>query len=143
MASMRFEWLLGVGVAATLLAMSAPLLAEEPAPTTAPVINDCAQESSSEEIVVCRQRQRSAYRLPPAPEGFDPTGTTDSISRERHRLLDVGAAGINSCSTVGPGGYTGCDVARWKEKQEQWAGAPKGEARVGIRVGLLKPALVE
>lgn len=76
------------------------------------------------EIVVCgRATQQSPYRLPriAGEEGFDPAGGVDSVSRERHRLLDVGGAGAqqNACTTVGAAGWTGCMVKGWKEGDEQ------------------------
>ena len=37
-----------------------------------------------------------------------------------HGMLDYGDAGIHSCSTVGPAGYTGCTFKRWKAEREQF-----------------------
>lgn len=89
------------------------------------IVQDCASEARQarergEEIVVCGDREvRSPYRLPPS-QRFDPAGSVDSVSRERHRLYEQGESGIGSCSTVGPGGWTGCMSKRWKEAREQW-----------------------
>jgi hypothetical protein len=72
---------------------------------TLPVISRaCRADRDPNAITVCGRRDDGAgYRLP-EPDRFDPSGPIDSVSRERHRLLDVGAAGIGSCSTVGAGG---------------------------------------
>lgn len=76
---------------------------------------------SEEELVVCGRRvEPDRYRLPIRPERFDPGGTVDSVSRERHRLYEVGDAGIGSCSTVGPGGWTGCAFKKFKADVEQY-----------------------
>jgi hypothetical protein len=64
----------------------------------------CSVQGESD-VTVCGHRDEgSGYRLPQLDQHFDPAGSIDSVSRERHRLLDVGAAGTHSCSTVGPGG---------------------------------------
>ena len=84
------------------------------------VVRDCPASRDEEEIVVCgRTPERSPYRVPPPPERFDPYGPVDSVSRERHRLYELGETGIQSCSNVGPGGWTGCDVIRWRQAREQ------------------------
>ncbi len=87
------------------------------------IVRDCAREARralerGDEIVVCAEA-RSPYRLPPS-ERFDLAGPVDSVSRERHRLYEHGESGTGSCSTVGPGGWTGCMSKRWKEAREQW-----------------------
>jgi hypothetical protein len=72
------------------------------------VVPKC-EPSGGGEIVVCGKRGESErYRLPVQPRGFDAAGSTDSVSRERHRLIQEGDSGIGSCSTSGPGGWTGC-----------------------------------
>jgi hypothetical protein len=77
-------------------------------------------DDDDEAIVVCgRRADPERYRLPIRQNGFDPRGATDSVSRERHRLIEEGDAGIGSCSTVGPGGYTGCFHQTIKRRQQQ------------------------
>lgn len=124
------EWPVAAGL---MLTFSSPLGAQagtgfslEAVPvdierTARQMLQDCEPSGSSEEeIVVCgRLRERSRYRLAP-PSGWDPSGPVDSVSRERHRLYEQGDAGIGSCSTVGPGGWTGCTLRRWKEAREQY-----------------------
>ena len=84
-----------------------------------------------EEIVVCgrRTQRRSPYRLPEPPPRFDAGEGTASASRERHSLYEQGDTGIHSCSTVGPGGYTGCTFRKWKESDEQWGGKARGNRK--------------
>lgn len=76
------------------------------------------------------------YQLPP-PAGFDPAGTVMSVPLERYKLLDLEGSGIGSCTTVGPGGWTGCQSRRWVEDRLQWSGQrPGGGGRgVFVRVG--------
>jgi hypothetical protein len=73
---------------------------------------------SEGEILVCGDAER--YRLPIRPDRFDPKGAVDSVSRERHRLMDEADQGVGTCSNIGPGGFSGCfhrDVKR-RCKQE-------------------------
>ena len=95
-------------------------------PLTPRIVPDCAKEAREAlargEILVCGERDaRSPYRLAPAPQRFDPAGSVDSVSRERHRLYEHGDGGIGSCSTVGVGRWTGCMSRGWKNAREQWA----------------------
>lgn len=82
----------------------------------------CA-EGAGEEIVVCGRRvDPERYRVPPQlrDRGFDPKGSTQSVSRERNALMDgTDSSSLGSCSTVGPGGMTGCLNKAVKRKCEQ------------------------
>ncbi len=120
---------------ALLLAMTGlPVAAQDAAQpgATAPVgpampkriVRDCRRPETGE-IVVCGTNERSPYRLQPVPERFDPEAGVDSVSRERNALQEGGEAGIGSCSTVGPGGGSGCMTGNWKRKREQKAGTGK------------------
>ena len=71
-----------------------------------------------DEIVICATpRGAERYRLP--RQGCDPAGPVASVSRERHQIYEQGDSGIGSCSTVGPGGWTGCAMRAWKAAREQ------------------------
>lgn len=88
------------------------------------------------EISICGKREADPpYRLPQQfrDEGFRIDGPVDSVSRERHLIMDVGGAGAqqNACSAVGMAGWTGCEVKGWKEADQQ-----RGYRRpVGVRIG--------
>jgi hypothetical protein len=116
-----------------LLLLSQAAAPTDPAPTLIGPLVTPACRSNRDDITICGRRDGvGGYRLP-EQDGFDPSGTVDSVSRERHRLLDVGATGIGSCSTVGPGGWTGCMLNTWREADEQWAGRNHGNGR-GVSV---------
>lgn len=91
----------------------------------ADAVGPCRRPRKPSEIVVCgRSRDdRSPYRLPviPGEDGFRIDGPVDSVSCERHKLMDVGGAGseIDSCGDTGSGGLYGCMVKGWKEADEQ------------------------
>jgi hypothetical protein len=81
-----------------------------------------SQASSSDEILVCgRRSETERQRLNTIiDDRFDPGGTVESVSRERHRLYEVGESGIGSCSPSGPGGVEGCSFRRFKQMLEQY-----------------------
>ena len=50
--------------------------------------------------------------------------------RSRARAIEyVGRTGIQSCSTVGPGGFTGC----WEQMVRAWRARSGGRERAGRR----------
>jgi hypothetical protein len=97
-------------------AQADPQVQGPPAPPK--IVPNC-RRAGTDEIVVCGRGERSPYRLPITPQGFDPDGDGTSISRERNGLMDEGGGGIGSCSAVGPGGGSGCMAGGWKRKHEQ------------------------
>ena len=80
------------------------------------------------EIVVCAKRgQIQKYRTVDPNLPFDPTGRVMSVARERSRWIEGGESGPQSCSAVGPGGWTGCMIQQWKRNdlQNPWrVGSP-------------------
>lgn len=105
-----------------LLIIFAAAFAHAPAipAADARIIKDCSKAASDEEITVCgRRKDADAYRLPPQNDGFDPNGIVESVSRERHRLMEGGESGIGSCSATGAAGWTGCFHREVREKQQQ------------------------
>lgn len=106
------------------------LLLAAVAPTIGQAIEDavdpCKAAQRAGGIVVCgrtEQERQQRFRLPRGDGGFDPRGSVDSISRERHRLIDGDGASTDltrgSCSAVGAGGWTGCMIKGWRERDQQ------------------------
>src|SRR3954451_7690715 len=81
---------------------------------------DPCPRSTDDQVVVCARRPESErYRI---PQKLRPGGTpqqTESWANKARVIETVGATGINSCSPVGPGGYTGCLTRVIKEAREQ------------------------
>lgn len=119
-------------LAAAILPAGAAQGQPSPVPgTAAPKIVEECPRGQTDDLVVCGRKDRaSPYRLPRLHEGFDPDGPVDSVSRERHRLFEVGEAGIGSCSTAGAGGWTGCGAIEFKQFHQQH----DGNARIGFGV---------
>lgn len=122
--------------------MIAALLFLAPAPVTAaagPVspsielaihaaMDPCRNGDPADGITVCGHRPgdpaQQRFLLPEMPDqGFDWDGPVDSVSRERHRLIDGDGASPDltrgSCSAVGASGFTGCMIRDWRAKDEQ------------------------
>ena len=79
----------------------------------------CPRSASGDEIVVCARRpETERYRIPrelrDSVTQDDPESTSWAARAEA--LEYVGRAGIQSCSTVGPGGASGC----WNELVRAW-----------------------
>ena len=105
--------------AATVLAgfATVPATAEDAAqPSTAQRIgeiivfgNDPCPRSTDDEVVVCTRVPESyRYRM---PEAYRPSGTfqqRQAWANKARSIERVGRTGIQSCSPVGPAGYTGC-----------------------------------
>jgi len=88
-------------------------------------MDPCKARQAAGEIVVCARRPggQQRYRMPRIDRGFDPSGPVDSVSRERHRLIDADGAAPDltrgSCSASGANGWTGCMVKDWREHDQQ------------------------
>jgi hypothetical protein len=87
--------------------------------------NDPCPRSTDDQVVVCARRpEAERYRIPPK---LRPSGTrqqTNSWAQNSKVLETVGATGTNTCSPVGPGGFTGCEaqvINEWRKGQRQSA----------------------
>ncbi|MEO7635236.1 MAG: hypothetical protein ABIS38_06275 [Sphingomicrobium sp.] len=81
---------------------------------------DACPRSTDDQVVVCARKPESErYRI---PEKLRSTGTPqqrESWATRAKVLETVGDTGINSCSPVGPGGFTGCLTQVVKEARQQ------------------------
>ena len=90
----------------------------------------CPRAGAGEDIIVCARRpETERYRIPPElredASDDDPESTSWAVRAES--LEYVGRAGIQSCSTVGPGGVSGCWnelVRAWRQERRQGDGEP-------------------
>jgi hypothetical protein len=129
-----------LAAAIALAGLAVPAVAQDSDKTTgqrlAEIVvfgNDPCPRSTDDEVVVCTRIPESyRYRM---PEADRPSGTyqqRQSWANKARSIERVGRTGIQSCSPVGPAGYTGCmeqmiNSAR-EENQEAVEGAtPPGE----------------
>ena len=71
--------------------------------------SDPCPRSTDDQVVVCARRpEAERYRI---PKNMRQSGTPQEMQSwavKSRSLETVGSTGINSCSPVGPAGYTGC-----------------------------------
>ena len=70
-------------------------------------------------MVCARRPEAERYRI---PEKLRPSGTrqqTQAWANKAKVLETVGNTGTNSCSPVGPGGFTGCLTQVIKEARQE------------------------
>ena len=100
-----------MAVTAGTAALPAPAVAQA-APSIAEIIvygTDPCPRSTDDQVVVCARRpEAERYRIPPKMRQSGTPQEMESWARKSESLSTVGATGINSCSPVGPAGYTGC-----------------------------------
>jgi hypothetical protein len=80
----------------------------------------CPPSADSGEIVICaRLPDKDRYRIPEELRS-DPNSARNQSWANRARSFEtVGAAGINSCSPTGAGGFTGCFAQLARQMKEE------------------------
>ena len=95
--------------------------------------NDPCPRSTDDEVVVCaRKPEADRYRIPEKLRSSGPRQTREAWASRAKAFETVGSTGINSCSPVGPAGFTGClkqviDQARAENKEAAEGNAPPEE----------------
>ena len=90
--------------------------------------NDPCPVSTAEEIVVCARRgEDDRYRIPEPLRGNTEIRDNQSWAVNARQLEYVGRTGIQSCSTVGPGGFTGCWAEMMRQAREDRRTNPEGQ----------------
>ncbi len=129
-----------IPLAATLLAAAIPALAQEPVDPIAQAEervrrvvvygDDPCPPSTDGEIVVCaRLPETERYRIPEElrDEASEDDPASESWASRAESIEYVGDTGIQSCSAVGPSGFTGCwaEVVR-QAREERRRAATEG-----------------
>jgi hypothetical protein len=106
-------------LAAAAVFAASPALAQQPAAPSGPAeprVNqvivygdDPCPPSTDEEITVCaRLPDNDRFRIPPNLRNNPNDPASQAWAGRALELQYVGRTGTESCSTVGPGGFTGC-----------------------------------
>jgi hypothetical protein len=123
------------GLATTLAALSAPAPALAQNGAVSEIIvygTDPCPRSTEDEVVVCARKPESErYRIPERYRQSGPVQSRESWANRAIAFETYGRTGINSCSAVGPAGFTGCEQQlinqAVKERQEEAASATPPE----------------
>lgn len=90
--------------------------------------DDPCPQSTAEEIVVCARRpEDDRYRIPEPLRGDSRVSDNESWAANARSLEFVGRTGTQSCSTVGPGGFTGCWAEMMRQAREERTTNPEGQ----------------
>ena len=120
-----------IGLAAGFAMLPAPALAQEQEDRVNEIIvygTDPCPRSTDDEVVVCARKPESErYRIPERYRQSGPPQSRESWANKAIAFETYGRTGINSCSPVGPAGFTGCTQQlinqAVKERQEEAEGA--------------------
>ncbi len=112
------------GLAAGIALAFAPAAAQNAArDTIAEIIvygNDPCPRSTDDEVVVCaRKPEGERYRIPERLREGGSIQSRQAWAVRAKSFETVGRTGINSCSPVGPAGFTGCLVQVIKQARSQ------------------------
>ena len=109
-------------LAGGLAALSAPAAAQAPDNISEIIVygSDPCPRSTDDDIVVCARKPESErYRIPERLRTGGPRQTREAWANRARALETVGSTGINSCSPVGPAGFTGCLVQVVKQARQE------------------------
>lgn len=111
---------LGAAAAAIAVAVlpSAPAAAQSSTRVNEIIVygTDPCPRSTDDEIVVCARKPESErYRIPERLREGGSLQSRQAWAARARSFETVGRTGINSCSAVGPGGWTGCTDQLIKE----------------------------
>ena len=109
-------------LAGGLAALSAPAVAQTGGRISEIIVygNDPCPRSTDDEVVVCaRKPETERYRIPEEYRSSGPRQAGQAWANKARALETVGATGINSCSPVGPAGFTGCLVQVIKQARAE------------------------
>src|SRR5690348_14262598 len=119
----------GAALAGGFALLPAPAAAQSTSEITVFGSDPCPR-STDTQIYVCNRRPESErYRLPKNQQLQGTRQQRQSWARRSAPLATVGATGPQSCSNVGPGGFTGCltqeiNQARREANEQQQSDTP-------------------
>ena len=93
----------------------------------------CPRSTESEVVVCARKPEAERYRIPEVYRESGPRQTRESWVARAKSFEYVGRTGTQSCSAVGPGGFTGClqnmiDQAKAEARADSTKAVPPPES---------------
>ena len=111
MTKMLFPLAVAAVLAGGIATLPAPALAQNSDSVSEIIVygNDPCPRSTDDAIVVCaRKPEGERYRIPEKLRSSGSRQSRQAWANRARAFETVGATGINSCSPVGPAGFTGC-----------------------------------
>ena len=109
-------------MAGGLAALPAPAPAQEAGNQSEVVVygNDPCPRSTESSIVVCVHRpETERYRLPKSQQLQGTRQERQAWANRTRAIANSGKTGINSCSSVGPAGHTGCLIQEIQQARRE------------------------
>jgi hypothetical protein len=91
----------------------------------------CPTDKQGNEVVVCTRRNAGEqFRIPKEMRDFKVTPQNEAWAARLQPVMTAGDAGVNSCSTVGPGGQTGCFLKQAQADRQENRERKEDEAKI-------------
>ena len=105
----KLMWIAGAAVVAGGLATTPTIAQDRPIARIVVFGEDPCPRSTDDEVVVCARKDESErYRIPEKLRDNSDRQANQSWAARARYLETVNSTGIQQCSPVGPGGFTGC-----------------------------------
>lgn len=103
-------WMIALGATAGAFSMGAPAQAQQRSIAQIVVYGDdpCPRSTDDEVVVCARKDEAERYRIPEKLRDNSDRAANQSWAARAQYLETVNTTGIQQCSPVGPGGFTGC-----------------------------------
>ena len=122
---------IGLTLAAPSLLMPQPALAQRINEIEVYGTDPCPRSTDDEVVVCARKPEAERYRIPERLRQSGPRQTRESWANKAIAFETQLGNGLNSCSPIGPAGFTGCHQQlinqAFRERQEQAEGAAPPE----------------
>ena len=117
--------LAAAALSAPLLVPAAPALAQRN--TNEQVLVIFGDDSCPRDTICVRRSESERYRIPQELRRIEPSGQSNSWAARARSMEYAGAAGTNSCTPVGAGGWTGCYQQMLRQAREERRARANGE----------------
>lgn len=118
---------IALGLALTVPAMIPFGPAEAQRNSNEAVLVVFGEEPCPRDTICVRKPAGEKYRIPEELRRVEPSAQSNSWAERARNMEYVGAAGVNSCTPVGAGGWTGCYQQMLRQAREERRARANGE----------------